>query len=757
MIDPEQPDFTRTPVASSRPAFAYAPAGAPSVPLVSVITPFYNTDDVFLETAQSLLAQSFQNFEWMIVDDGSTDEAALARLRAVQARDARIKVVSQANAGPAAARNNAVRHAAGRYLCLLDSDDMLEPTFIEKCVWFLESNPEFAFCNAWSVNFGDETFLWSIGFERGRAHLDANSGPPIAIVRRDAFEAAGGFDESIRLGHEDWDFWLALANAGYWGHTLPEYLSWYRKRSKGRFAQVMRAESVHREFQAFIARKYAGLRARFPAPSIKLPLPFETPAADIPFANPLHKPAGEKRLLLLVPWMVTGGADRVNLEWMEALQHNGYQVSICATLESYHRWLPEFTKLTPDVFVLPSFLRRADYPRFLRYLIESRRIDIVMMSHCTFGYLALPYLRAHFPGVTFVDLCHVEEPHWLNGGHPRFAVGYQDMLDLNLVTTAHLRDWMVEHGANPDRIAVCYSGIDVAELDAAVALDARTPQRGDGHPPVIVFGGRICAQKRPQFLADILKSLAARGIAFEAIVIGDGELRPALEARLRAEGLLPSVRMPGTVGHAEWLRTLARADVFLLPSEYEGISVALFEAMGMGVVPVTAAVGGQGEVVGPDTGFLIERSEHELDDYVEALAMLLTDRAARERMGRAARQRILEHFSLPVTTARLVVTLDRACALSADAPRLPVAAGYAQEVATLAVEYTRMTGLADYLWGQQHPRSHEANGRTLRGAPLRWTQRSLMTLSASPFGALLRRSPLAHRWGRRVMAKIKSM
>jgi glycosyltransferase involved in cell wall biosynthesis len=645
---------------------------------------------------------------------------------------------------------------------------MLEPTFIEKCVWFLESNPGFGFCNAWSVNFGDETFLWSIGFERGSAHLKENSGPPIAVVRRTAFEAAGGFDETIRLGHEDWDFWLALAKAGYWGHTLPEYLAWYRKRSGGRFAQVMRAASVHREFQEFIAGKYGGLRATFPTPHIKLPEPFETPSQTLPFANPLHKPAGGKRLLLLVPWMVTGGADRVNLDWMAALQRNGYQVSVCATLVSYHRWLPAFAKLTPDVFVLPHFLRCADYPRFLRYLIESRGIDVVMVSHASFGYLVLPYLRAHCPGVTFVDLCHVEEPHWLNGGHPRFAVGYQEMLDLNLVTTAHLRDWMVDRGARPERIAVCYSGIDVTELAAVNALAAghapatgATPARpsagaADAPGPVVVFAGRICEQKRPQFLADILKTLAARGIAFEALVIGDGELRPALDARLRADRLLGMVRMVGAIDHAEWLRTLARADVFLLPSAYEGISVALFEAMAMGVVPVTAAVGGQGEVIDSATGYLVARGERELDDYVDALEHLLTDGARRARMGRAARARILERFSQPVTTACLLAALDRARDLAVTEPRLPVAPGYAQEVATLAVEYTRMNGLADYLWSQQRP-ARSSDALTLYGMPLRWTRQSLMMLSASPLGMLLRRSPRVHRWGRRVMAKVKSM
>ena len=477
MINPEQPDFANTPVAPRRPGFLFRPADASSTPMVSVITPYYNTDHVFLETVQSLLGQSFQDFEWVIVDDGSNDKSALARLHATRDSDARIKVIVQENAGPAAARNTAFRHCSGRYICLLDSDDMLEPTFIEKCVWFLESNPNFGFCNTWSVSFGVEEFLWRVGFEQGRVYLQANKSPVFSVLRREAFEVEGGYDESIRFGHEDWDFWLARAQAGYWGHTLSEYLAWYRKRSSSRYYQVLHADSVNQKFKASIAQKYASLQAGFPSPVIKQPEPYESVSCQKPFENRLAFPEHVRGVLFLVPWMVTGGADKVNLDWVAALSRSGYHVTICATLAANHNWHCEFAKLTPDIFILPNFLRCADYPRFLCYLIRSRQIGTVVISGSTFGYLLLPFLRAYFPQATFVDLCHVEEPHGVNGGHPRFAVGYQEMIDLNIVTTSNLRDWMVSRGASPGRIAVCHSGMDVSKLDAG---DLAKKQACDG-------------------------------------------------------------------------------------------------------------------------------------------------------------------------------------------------------------------------------------------------------------------------------------
>jgi len=81
----------------------------------------------------------------VICDDGSTDQESVNRLAEVAAKDERITVIRQKNAGPSAARNTAFHKAVGRYVCLLDSDDMLEPTYLEKCVWFLDSNQEFCF------------------------------------------------------------------------------------------------------------------------------------------------------------------------------------------------------------------------------------------------------------------------------------------------------------------------------------------------------------------------------------------------------------------------------------------------------------------------------------------------------------------------------------------------------------------------------------------------------------------------------------
>ncbi|MEQ1583235.1 MAG: glycosyltransferase [Candidatus Nitrotoga sp.] len=700
MISDLSPDFTDLPGRRTVPRNYMRSTVACEYIDVSIITPYYNTEEFFVETFVSLQAQSLQNWEWVIVDDGSTDQESVNRLAKIAANDERIKVIRQTNAGPGAARNTAFRNASGRYICLLDSDDMVEPTYLEKAVWFLDSNPEFAFCNSYSVIFGEQEYLWTTGFERGKAHLQANSGPPISVIRRSAYADCGGFDESIRFGHEDWDFWLAMAKAGHWGYTIPEFLQWYRKRGNGRFEQIMRSGNVNAEFERMMHRKYDGLDKHFPEPVRRHPLPYETIEMNSLVCNPLAANPLRHRIMFIIPWMVTGGADRVNLDLIEGLTSKGHDITICATLPADHGWEHQFRRFTPDIFVLPKILHASDYPRFLAYLIQSRQIDTVVITGSTIGYQLLPYLRAVSASVAFVDMCHVEELHWLNGGHPRFGVGYQDMLDLNIVTTKHLAEWMQGRGADSTRIRVMYTGVRATQENRLVEFrnQIRSELNIPADVPVIVFAGRICEQKRPALLAEILKAAHDHGLLFRALIIGDGEQRDQLEGLLSQYQLNANVQMLGSVSHQRWLDVLVASDILLMPSQYEGISIALLEAMAAGAVPVVAKVGGQEEIVSPNAGILIPHGINEPQEYLDAIRRLLSNSAELHQMSKQCKFLAASKLSWEGMVDNFLVLLDEAHQLRVDHPRYPISPSFGRELASLSLEYKRLGEAVDWLW-----------------------------------------------------------
>lgn len=717
---------------------------------VSIITPYFNTEEFFVETFISLQTQSLQNWEWVIVDDGSTNQKSVAHLDDIAARDVRIKVVRQTNAGPSAARNAAFQKTSGRYVCLLDSDDMVEPTYLEKCVWFLDSNTEFAFCNSYSVIFGDAELLWTNGFNCGNLLLKANSGPPISVIRRSAYADCGGFDESIRFGHEDWDFWLAMAKAGHWGYTIPEFLQWYRKRCNGRYEQIMRAKNVNEDFKRLLRRKYVGLENTFPKPYRRQSQPYETIETQPLVTNPLAKKPLCRRIMFIVPWMVTGGADRVNLDLIEGLTSQGHDITICATLLADHQWEHQFTSITPDVFILPNILRESDYPRFLAYLIQSRQIDTIVITGSTIGYQLLPYLRAVSPSVAFVDMCHVEEPHWLNGGHPRFGVGYQDVLDLNIVTTRHLANWMEEHGAEVARIRVMYTGVRATQVSKLSEVRNRIRKELDisADKPVIVFSGRICEQKRPMMLAEILKKAREDGLIFQALVIGDGDQRMQFEALLRKYRLTANVRMLGSVPHQRWLNILAASDILLMPSQYEGISIALLEAIATGVVPIVAKVGGQEEIVSSDAGVLIPHGVNELDEYLDAIRRLISNPAELQQMSKQSKALASSKLSWDGMIEKFIALLDEAHQLRVAQPRYSISPSLGRELASQAFECKRLGDIANQPWSAK-------GGRAMFSDVALAIARFVIQFLQTGPGRIITRNRLVRSVGRAIFNKLK--
>ncbi len=707
MIDPNNPDYANTPASDQRPAYGYGPADPTAPPAATIVTPFYNTGAVFHETARSVMRQSFQQWEWLIVNDGSTRPEALAVLDEYRAlSDPRIRVMDQpANQGPGAARNCGFRAARAPYVVQLDSDDLLEPTAVEKWLWFLESYPEYAFATGYSVGFAAREYLWQTGFHDGAAFLEDNPVDITSAHRTAVHRAVGGYDETIRHGFEDWDFWLRCASQGYWGGTVPEYLDWYRRREshQDRWAN-WDAGGHRRAFRSGLRQKYPALwNGGFPRITPRPPLPYDPIPNSLAWDNRLAK--DKPRLVMIVPWMTMGGADKFNLDLIERLTGRGWEVSVATTLSGAHAWLPLFARCTPDLFILQNFLRRVDYPRFLRALICSRQAEVVLISNSELGYQLLPYLRAHCPDTTFLDYCHMEEEEWKNGGYPRLAVDYQELLDLNTVSSTHLKDWMVQRGAEADRIRVCYINVDpeVWKPDSRLRQAGRSELDLDDQTPVILYAGRICAQKQPRVFARTLLGVARQTPQVVALVAGDGPELGWLQTFTRRHRLQPQIRFLGAVSPQRMRQLLAVADIFFLPSQWEGIALSIYEAMACGLPVVGAAVGGQPELVTPDCGTLMTPGDDtaEVAHYSAELARLIQDPGARQAMGRAGRRRIMDGFQLDQMADRMEAVMTEARRLHRSRPRPRPGPGLSLACAGQAVEYTRLLQLADSLWQER--------------------------------------------------------
>ena len=722
-------DFQNPPGSKHRPHYDYLALDKNVRPVVSIITPFFNTRDVFHETARSVLGQSLQQWEWIIVNDGSTDEESLKVLESYRTiEDPRIRVIDlPENRGLPAARNVAIKNACSDFIFNVDSDDLIEPTTVEKHLWFLLSYPQFSFATSFVVGFGYQNYLWNSGFHHPERYLNENQSTSIAIFRRSLIFEVGGFDEDIRDGFEDWDFWLRCASKGLWGGTIPEYLIWYRRRPPQQRAWTNLSDDQKKKyFYEQLQRKYFRLwKNGMPRVQRHDPLPYDVVSNDIPVDN--HLLRTKRRILMIVPWLDLGGSEKFNLDLLrELVLHHEFEVTIVTTLTSFHRWFHEFYRYTPDIFLLDHFLHPSDYPRFIRYLIRSRQIDTVVIANSEFGYLLLPYLRAYFPDVSFVDYLHMEEEHWKNGGYPRLSLNNQSQLDLTVVSSCHLKKWMCDRGASSDHIFVCTTNIDPEEWNPQRYNRLLRHELGIGRDKtVILYAGRLTDQKQPLLAAQILLELKRRGLSFVCLIAGDGPLFDKLSRFIQKEGLT-EVRMLGAVGNERIRELMAASDIFFLPSAYEGISLAIYEAMAMGLAIVGADVGGQAELVTPECGILVKRDSSEFTNYVQALQSLITSPQKRQEMGRCARERICAHYRLDQMGSRMVELFELAHRRREMRSVASVDPALAHEIAIRAVEMVRLQNLADYLWAERdrllanNGSGSENLGQTLRSLSQRY-------------------------------------
>jgi glycosyltransferase involved in cell wall biosynthesis len=228
-------------------------------PAVSVVIPCYNLGQFLEEAVDSVLAQTNQDFEILVVDDGSTDKVTTALLEGFQRPKTR--VLHQENRGLAATRNRGIRETRGRYVCCLDADDRLTPTFFEKAVVILDAQPAVGFVSGYIQMFGERDNL--IRPERCELPdmLVLNRGICSAMFRRDLWSKVGGYCETFSAsGVEDWDLWVSMLELGYRAEVLQEVILEYRRRGDQMSEQMYRPGVWERLYGELLARHEASAR-----------------------------------------------------------------------------------------------------------------------------------------------------------------------------------------------------------------------------------------------------------------------------------------------------------------------------------------------------------------------------------------------------------------------------------------------------------------------------------------------------------------
>ena len=231
-------------------------------PLVSVVMPAYNMADYIAQSIESVLESDYPRLELIVVDDGSKD-ATLQIARQYEAKDSRVVALTKSNGGQGRARNFGVEHSQGKYLLLVDSDDLIGKSYISQAVEIMEHNGNVKVVTCRGEFFDGRTGSWDLPDFSLNKLARRNLFTISSMMRRDDFIRVGGFDKSMPNYCEDWALWIAILKDGGEVVKLPTVEFFYRvRRGSSRFVGRVHWKSVisilNRKYPDFFERELGG-------------------------------------------------------------------------------------------------------------------------------------------------------------------------------------------------------------------------------------------------------------------------------------------------------------------------------------------------------------------------------------------------------------------------------------------------------------------------------------------------------------------
>ena len=212
--------------------------------MVSIVMPCYNQANYIEEAINSVKQQNYNNWECIIVNDGSSDNSAEI-IRNLITNDSRFKLLDIENGGVSNARNTAINISSGEYILPLDGDDKIHPKYLELAIQQFKNDPSttLVYCNA--KYFGAKNKLWDLPTYTYEFLFHGNCIFCSAIYKREDFNAkTTGYDTKMIHGYEDWEFWLQLLNKDSNVVKLSETLFSYRIKEVSRNTEVLESNKL---------------------------------------------------------------------------------------------------------------------------------------------------------------------------------------------------------------------------------------------------------------------------------------------------------------------------------------------------------------------------------------------------------------------------------------------------------------------------------------------------------------------------------
>jgi len=215
--------------------------------LVSIIVPCYNQAHFLNEALQSVIDQTYGNWECIIVNDGSPDNTEEVSMKWCE-KDQRFNYLHKENGGLSSARNAGINICNGEYILPLDADDILDKNYLNKLVPELEKDDSLSIVSCYSKFFINN--ISNIVYESKPAGssfkhlLFENNLIASSLYRKSCWEEVGGYDENMKNGFEDWEFWISITKHGHKYKIVEEFLFFYRRTKESMLVDTLKNHRI---------------------------------------------------------------------------------------------------------------------------------------------------------------------------------------------------------------------------------------------------------------------------------------------------------------------------------------------------------------------------------------------------------------------------------------------------------------------------------------------------------------------------------
>ncbi len=668
---------------------------------ICVVIPLFNKSAYIARAMNSVLNQSYQNFELIVVDDGSTDNSADI---AGSIKDGRIRVIKKANAGVSSARNCGIQEATSDLVAFLDADDAYKPDFLKRIIRMSRQYPD---AGGYAANYeilskGKKIKTAVRGLRNELTIIDINNyfrmathGSPIwssaVAIRKRVFDETGAFPVAIKLG-EDLDTWIRVlfmypiildsaVGATYFQdaearacqtNPLPEKLVFFDTldRLMKQYPVPKKTQDEIREFKNFFIQNYAiwQIKYAFSAEGRKAFLNMRTQifwlnrskwiALSFVPMRLLEKVVvrrdGKIRVLHVIHTLRLGGAESnvYNLARFHDLSKTEPHVAYASggpfeeKLRGKGVRLFKYADNPTKVLSLVSIgiiLKLASY-------IRKNRIQVVHTHN--FNAHVWGSLAAKLAGAKIVE--HVHDPRYepasmfeaagLPVTHQFKHAGFFGRLsDVILVLTRSNREFVLKNRLKKEEnVRLLLNGVPLENYSNGVVH----PTSGK---KTVFTAMRLSSEKNAAFILSIAEKTQGEDVIFK--IAGDGPQKQSIEEEIARRGLGSKIELLGFRPDVSGI--LKKSDIFILPTLRELHSLTMLEAMSHGVpVLVSKGAGCNDDFISEGTnGFLLD--PHDAGKWAEKISYLLEHRDEAKRIGEAGRKLVESQCDIRQTVKKI--------------------------------------------------------------------------------------------------------